>query len=123
MARPVHFDITADDPDRAVDFYGTVFGWKFTKWGGGGPMEYWMIETGDENPGINGGMSRRGDGQRGTVNTVGVESIDASMEAVQNAGGSVEQPKMPIPGVGWFALCADTEGNRFGIMQPDESAG
>ena len=123
MSRPVHFDITAEDPDRAVDFYGTVFGWKFTKWDGGGPMEYWMIETGKDNPGIDGGMSRRSEDQRGTVNTVGVDSIDASLDAIQGAGGSVAQPKMPIPGVGWFALCADTEGNKFGIMQPDEAAG
>jgi uncharacterized protein len=123
MARPVHFDITAEDPDRAAAFYGDVFGWKFTKWGGGGPMEYWMIETGEQSPGIDGGMSRRGETQAGTVNTVGVECIDASLGGIQGAGGTVEQPKMPIPGVGWFALCTDPEGNRFGVMQPDESAG
>ena len=123
MARPVHFDITAEDPDRAAGFYGSVFGWKFEKWGGGGPMEYWMIDTGDGDPGINGGMSRRGEDSSGTVNTIGVESLDDAVSAVEAGGGSVAQPKMPIPGVGWFALCVDPEGNRFGVMQPDDSAG
>ena len=39
MPRPVHFDITADDPERAVAFYEKVFGWKLTHWEGGGPMD------------------------------------------------------------------------------------
>jgi uncharacterized protein len=122
MARPVHFDITAEDPDRASAFYGDVFGWKFQKWGDGGPMEYWLIDTGEGDPGINGGMSRRGEGGAETVNTIGVESLDDTLQAVESRGGSVAQPKMPIPGVGWFALCHDPEGNRFGLMQPDDSA-
>jgi predicted enzyme related to lactoylglutathione lyase len=53
MRRIVHFDLPADDPNRAQKFYSEVFGWKFAKWDG--PMEYWMITTGDEKePGING---------------------------------------------------------------------
>ena len=55
MPRPVHFDITANVPQRLVNFYGELFGWKFEKWGG--PMEYWLIRTGDSQPGIDGGLS------------------------------------------------------------------
>ena len=62
MPRPVHFDITAEDPDRAVSFYEQAFGWKFNHWGGGGPMDYWLIETGETQPGIDGGLSRRQEG-------------------------------------------------------------
>ena len=52
MPRIIHFDLPADDPVRAQKFYAEIFGWKFDKWNG--PMEYWMIKTGDEkNPGIN----------------------------------------------------------------------
>ena len=70
MQRPVHFDITADDPDRAVAFYEKVFGWKLTHWEGG-PMDYWLIETGDAQPGIDGGLSRRADGDApATINTI-----------------------------------------------------
>ena len=37
-------------------------------------------------------------------------------------GGTVALAKMPIPGVGWLAYCKDTEGNIFGMMQPDPKA-
>jgi predicted enzyme related to lactoylglutathione lyase len=124
MPRVVHFEVTAENPDRAAKFYGDVFGWKFEKWGGGGPMEYWMINTGPEKaPGINGGMSRRETGKpANTVNTVDVPSVDEYSTKVGKSGGKVLMPKMPIPGVGYFALCQDTEGTTFGIMQFDEKA-
>ena len=58
MPRVIHFEIPADNPDRAVRFYSDVFGWQFNKWEG--PVEYWLITTGaDGQPGINGGMLRR----------------------------------------------------------------
>jgi predicted enzyme related to lactoylglutathione lyase len=125
MSRPVHFDITADDPQRAVAFYEKAFGWKLTHWEGGGPMDYWLIETGpDSDPGINGGLSRRDDGAApATTNTIAVDSLEDAMSAVREAGGEIIQERVPIPGVGWFSAFTDTEGNRFGLMQPDDSAG
>ncbi len=121
MARVVHFDIQADDPERAIKFYGEAFGWKFDKWAG--PMDYWLITTGpDSEPGINGGLNKRGPQSPPNANTIGVDSIDEACSKVQAAGGKVLQPKMPIPGVGWFAFCQDTEGNPFGMMQADEGA-
>jgi predicted enzyme related to lactoylglutathione lyase len=58
MARIAHFDVIAEDVERAIGFYESTFGWKFTKWEG--PMDYWMISTGPgEEPGIDGGLSRR----------------------------------------------------------------
>jgi uncharacterized protein len=128
MPRPVHFEFSADDPDRAARFYGEVFGWKIQKApadtaGEGG--EYWLIATGEgSEPGINGGMARRGFGpEKGTTNTIAVPSLDEAMEAVTKAGGTLTTEKFTIPGVGWLAYGADTEGNAFGMMQPDESAG
>ena len=57
MPRVVHFEIHAENPDRAIAFYQTVFGWQFQKWAG--PMDYWLIKTGsDEERGINGGLIR-----------------------------------------------------------------
>jgi uncharacterized protein len=52
MNRPIHFEIPAEKPERAMRFYEKVFGWKFERWGG--PMEYWTINTGTSEPGING---------------------------------------------------------------------
>ena len=122
MERPVHFEITADNPERAVKFYTKVFGWEIKKWEG--PIEYWMVMTGPkEQPGIDGGLMRRSPPiTTGTVNTVGVASLDESIKKVVDSGGKVVRPKSAVPGVGWFAYCADTEGNIFGMMQPDTSA-
>ena len=121
MVRIVHFDISAQDVERSMSFYEHVFGWKFTKWEG--PMEYWMISTGpEEEPGINGGLSVREGDDAGVVNTIGVESIDITLEQIVKAGGKIVQPKGPIPGVGYFAQCTDTEGTLFGVIESDMNA-
>jgi predicted enzyme related to lactoylglutathione lyase len=121
MPRPIHFEITADDPERAARFYREAFGWNLHKWDG--PMEYWLITTGEGEPGIDGGMGPRGNGDpAATVNTIGVESLDEAVAAIERAGGTIIRPKGPIPGVGWLAYAKDTEGNEFGVMQPDENA-
>jgi len=120
MPRVSHFDIPADDPQRAQEFYKQVFDWKFEKWDG--PMEYWMATTGNEEPGINGGLSKRMPGQMGMTNTIGVPSVDEYSKKITDKGGQLIIPKMPIPKVGWFAQCMDTEGNMFGIIEMDETA-
>jgi len=129
MPRVIHFEIPADNTARAVEFYKQVFGWKFQKWEGG--PEYWLISTGgsggagaglEAEPGIDGGLLPRHQPGRGTVNTVGVPSVDEYTAAIEKAGGKVVAPKMAVPGVGWLAYCEDPEGNMFGLMQRDASA-
>jgi predicted enzyme related to lactoylglutathione lyase len=121
MSRVIHFEIPAADPDRAAAFYGKAFGWKFDKWPG--PMEYWMVTTGKEGEvGINGGMMRKPGGIASTTNTIGVDSVDAAIAAVLKAGGKNIMPKTPIPTIGYFAYCEDTEGNIFGVMHSDPNA-
>ncbi len=120
MPRVIHFEIPADDPQRAVRFYEQALGWQISTWGG--PDDYWLAKTGEQpEMGIDGAIMRRQPGQ-GVVNTVGVSSVDEYCRRVVEAGGRVLQPKMPIPGVGYFAYCADTEGNNFGIMESDPNA-
>ena len=119
MSRVIHFEITADDPGRAVKFYEKVFGWKIDKWGA---MDYWLATTGPDNqPGINGAIMTR-ETQRTTVNTIDVSSVDEFAKKIVDAGGKVVTPKTAIPGVGYFAYCVDTEGNVFGIMENDTKA-
>jgi predicted enzyme related to lactoylglutathione lyase len=121
MSRVIHFEIPAADPEKLSAFYQKVFGWKFDKWPG--PMEYWMVVTGkDGEPGINGGMMRKPGGIAATTNTIGVNSVDAAVAAVLKAGGKNVMPKTPIPTVGYFAYCEDTEGNMFGVMEADPNA-
>ena len=119
MPRPMHFELPADDPVRAAKFYSETFGWKITKWDG--PMEYWMVSTG-AGPGIDGGLMRRPHPGASTVNTIGVESLDDTVEKVVAAGGKVMMPRMAVPGIGYMAYCNDPEGNMFGLMQSDMSA-
>ena len=121
MARPVHFEIPADDPDRALAFYRDVFGWKFQKWEG--PMPYWLITTGpDSEPGINGGLLPRPHPGAPVVNTVSVASLDESIKTIESKGGKTVVPRMAVPDIGWLAYCTDTEGNTFGVLQPDAEA-
>ena len=121
MPRIIHFELPADNPERAVKFYGDVFGWQFNKWSG--PMEYWLISTGaKDKPGIDGGLLKRPHPGASTVNTVDVPNLDQYVASVQAKGGTVVAPKMAVPGVGWLAYCQDTEGNTFGMMQNDPGA-
>lgn len=128
MHRPIHFEIHCEDLDRAQAFYEAVLGWSFQSWGDG---SYRLITTGpDEAPGINGGlMKRMGVLEAGVdypviahMTTVDVEDLDAYVASAVSAGGVVALPRMPVPGVGWLAYVKDTEGNIFGMMQPDDSA-
>jgi len=120
MPRVVHFEIGVDDPDRAVKFYQDVFRWEIEKWEG--PVDYWLITTGEESqPGINGALTRRIDSET-IINTVEVPSLDEFVEKIVKAGGKVVSPKTAVPGVGYMAYCHDSEGNMFGLMQPDSSA-
>ncbi len=126
MPRVVHFEVPADDPERAARFYKSVFGWGIEKWNG--PMEYWMVTTGPEGEmGINGGIMRRmgqADGGSPTayVCTVDVDALDKYVAKVETNGGTIVAPKMAVPGIGWMAYCKDTEGNQFGLMQSEEKA-
>ena len=126
MPRVIHFEIVADNPERAMKFYKKVFGWEFNKWDG--PQDYWLVKTGeDSQPGINGGLTPKtneGSGNTGgrITNSIDVPSIDEFSNKISMEGGKVLSPKMPIPGVGYLAVCEDTEGISFGIIQYDRNA-
>lgn len=126
----VHFEIQADDLDRAQKFYQDIFGWRFNTPEGdyGG---YRVIMTG-KNPergpaveGINGGMMKRnapkpaaGLSPNSYVCIVGIENIDEMCKKIEAAGGVAHTDKMDVPMVGQLRYYADTEGNVFGILQP-----
>jgi predicted enzyme related to lactoylglutathione lyase len=128
MPRPVHFEIQAADPKRAIAFYTALFGWAFNKWEG--PLDYWLIKTGEKGTiGIDGGLlPRRGpppvamQAVNAYVCTIAVDNLDATLARVGELGTMVVVPKMAVPSVGWLAYANDTEGNIFGMMQPDTAA-
>lgn len=122
MGRVVHFEIAADDLERAGEFYKKVFGWKIKDMSQDG-TEYWLVTTGSEKElGINGGIMRR-KGKRGAgghnafVCCADVADIKATRKKIKAAGGKLVTDITPIFGVGQFCYCKDTEGNSFSIMQ------
>jgi predicted enzyme related to lactoylglutathione lyase len=123
----VHFEIPADDPERAVKFYRELFGWEIKHMGG--PMDYWLLETvptdGEGMPlrqGVNGGLMRRMMPAQVPVNYIAVDDVDEFARKAERLGAKVIVPKMPVPGMGWFAQLTDTEGNIFAIWQHDMAA-
>jgi hypothetical protein len=121
MGRVIHFEIAAEEPEKIVSFYKSVFDWTIEKWDG--PMEYWLVTTGNpEEQGIDGGIGRRSEEWDKVVNTISVKSVDEYVEKIISFGGKVLRPKSVIPGVGYLAYCMDPDGNPFGIMQEDPSA-
>jgi len=110
----------AEDPARAAKFYRDVFGWRVEKWAG--PWGSWMITTG---PGAGektaGNLASRWNLGSHPVNTVEVASIEDAEARIKAAGGQVLET-YPVAGVGWYALWADPEGNRFGLYQADPKA-
>lgn len=126
MPRVIHFEIHADQPERAMRFYQSVFGWEFTPLRNM-PVDYWAIKTGESGPGIDGGLMHRGtpvDGAAVTAFacTIAVSDLDAYLMKVTTSGGQLAVSKMPIQGFGWLAYCKDTEGNLFGMMQANAEA-
>jgi len=113
----VHFEINAEDPARAAKFYTDVFGWKIESWSG--PMEYLLCTTHSEGtPGVDGAIMRAEKRGMGTDNTAAVDNLSDSLDTVVNAGGKKVGDIQQIPGIGLFCYCEDTEGNIFGLLQP-----
>jgi predicted enzyme related to lactoylglutathione lyase len=87
-------------------------------------MEYWMVTTvGDKgNEAVTGGMMKRQmPQQQGITNLFDVKSVQEYSAKVEQLGGKVISPKHPVPGMGYFALCTDTENNGFGIWETDNT--
>jgi uncharacterized protein len=109
-----------DNIERTKKFYHELFGWKIDKWSGSdSTMEYWMITTTDDkgNEALRGGMMKRQNPQQGITNFIGVDSIDDYSSKVQQLGGKILVPKTPVSGMGFFAVCLDTENNSFAIWE------
>ncbi len=130
MNRVVHFEIQAENVERAVKFYTTIFNWKIEKYGG--PMDYWMIMTAPKDSkeaGINGGLLKRPcpppaleQGTNAFTCTIDVTNFDETAQKILKNGGKIAMPKFAIPKMAWQGYFIDTEGNVFGLHQLDPNA-
>ncbi len=122
MGRLVHFEILTEDPQKAVDFYKSVFDWEIATWGDG-EQSYWLITTGpDDVAGINGAIMENSFPQK-VINKIDVESLDEMLVKVEAAGGKKVHGPNEVPGVGMHAYCEDSQGNLFGMMQAFQDMG
>jgi uncharacterized protein len=126
MPTIVHFEIPSDDTERSKKFYNELFGWKIEKWPGlSEGMEYWLISTVDDkgSKAVGGGMMKQQSlQQQGITNYFDVKSVQESSAKVEQLGAKVITPKSPVPGMGYMAVCKDSENNGFGIFEVDQTA-
>lgn len=130
MSRVLHFEIQVDDVERAKSFYADVFGWSFEDYTEYTGSPYWGVVTGPEDePGINGGLLPRsaprpdaGQGANSFLCTVAITDYEECERRILAAGGEVALPKTALPGMAWQGYYHDTEGNTFGVHQPDPEA-
>ena len=115
------FEIPADDIKRAKKFYATLFGWKINDFPGAMP-DYQHIDTGGADASPDGGMMKRMHPAHTITNYVLVPSVNRYMAKVKKLGGEVCRPKTAVPGMGYFAICTDTEKNSFAIWESNQKA-
>ena len=111
----VHVEFPAQDVERGKKFWEGVGGWSLNDAGKPG-MQYLMFQEGDQ-----GGAVFGMEGAAGTTIYLGTDDIDADLAKARELGGDADE-KQPIPSIGWFARCKDSEGNEFSLFQSDENA-
>jgi predicted enzyme related to lactoylglutathione lyase len=116
----VWFEIPADNPERAIAFYGNLFGWKINPFPGGG--DYWHIDTGGADDSPDGALMGRKEPGEPIVNYVSVDSVAEFSKKIENLNGKICMAKTAVPQMGYFAVCQDPEGNTFGLWESDANA-
>jgi uncharacterized protein len=112
----VHVEFPAQDIDRGKKFWEGVGGWSLNDAGMPG-IQYLMFQEGDQG----GAVYSMEDAPSGTTIYLGTDDIDGDLGKVRELGGEADD-KQPIPSIGWFARCKDSEGNEFSLYQSDENA-
>jgi uncharacterized protein len=116
----VHFEIPADDIDRARDFYGSLFGWETTP--APGFPDYYTFDSSDGQQLQGGAIQARQPGMEAPVNYINVESVEEKVRRIRDLNGEILMDRSPVPGMGWIAIFRDPEGNMFGLWETDPNA-
>jgi uncharacterized protein len=104
------FEVPAADTCRAREFYARVFGWTFEPFG---DDDYHVAQDA-------GGAVHAAPVENGLLTYFGVDDIDAVLGHIRESGGNVTD-EQEVPGVGRYAQCRDSEGNRFGVVEESAS--
>lgn len=122
MNKVIHFEIPADDLERAKKFYQEIFGWELTDFP---EMDYTIVktvETDEKNMpkevgAINGGMMKRSSPDENPIIVIEVPSVDEYLAKIEQKGGKTAMPKEKVGDMGLYARVTDTEGNVIGIWE------
>jgi predicted enzyme related to lactoylglutathione lyase len=111
----VHIEIPTSNAKESADFYQKLFGWNIIR---DEKFDYTMFD-GDGGPG--GGFTKIG-GEWGDHVEVGhvliyinSDDIEADLKQAEALGSKIIQPKMEIPGTGWFGIFTDPTGNTIAV--------
>ena len=125
----VHFEIYARDAGKLAKFYSSLFDWTIEPMPG---LDYHYVKTVDTDaqgmptkPGaINGGLVVRPAGyeDRGWVNYISVDSLEPAIKRAQDLGAAIMKGRTAVPGMGWFAMFVDPQGNSFAMWERDPDA-
>jgi predicted enzyme related to lactoylglutathione lyase len=109
-----HVEWVTRNGERLQKFYGTVFNWKFSDSGMPG---YTMVNFGNKETG--GGIFQIGDQPMptGVTNYYSVDELGPHEEAIRANGGQVHRSNQEIPGIGWFSVAGDPDGNMFALWK------
>jgi uncharacterized protein len=116
VSKIVHFEIPAEDTQRAREFWGSLFNLDFQSYDG--PVEYHMFANDDQTGGA---VYPQQAGETGLITYFAVDDIEAASDKIRQLGGQAEG-KEPVPGMGWYVRAQDTERNAFSLWQTDSSA-
>jgi uncharacterized protein len=116
----VWFEIPADDMKRAQKFYSSLFGWKIKPFPN--MDDYMHIDSGGADASPDGAIMKRMMPTHPVTNYVLVDSVSRASAKVQKLGGKIHKPRTAVPGMGYFAICIDTENNVFALWERDENS-
>lgn len=116
------FEIPADNTARAKKFYSALFGWKINPLPAAAIQKYHHIDTGGADASPDGGLMPRMHPAQTITTYIMVPSVTKHMAKVEKLGGSICKPKTAVPGMGYFAVCQDTEKNAFAIWEVNPKA-
>ena len=105
----VHVEIPAPDIARLQQFYGRVFGWKFTPLHAG----YVFFDAGNIAGGL---VTHMQPSEHGTLITIKADDISGKLREAEVAGGRILQGATDVPGGrGQYGYFADPCGNKIGL--------
>jgi len=111
-------ELLTDDVEKAKAFYAETLGWSFVDMPSPGGSTYYVAMLGDEAVA---GMMDKTDILPPHVpphwfSYVNVDDIDARLERLEAAGGTILKPAFDVPGIGRIAIVMDATGAPLGWM-------